>query len=209
MLINGWSLNISKDFENKIKELYKAGNITPKEKDTFNAFKEIKPEHTNVIFIGQDPYPKEGDAHGLSFSVKRDENLPASLKNIYKELKNDLGVTRKNGDLTKIANQGVLFLNTILTTEIGKPKSHHGIGWELITKEVIINISNKGNKIFVLLGKDAQELKRYINVDSNITIETSHPSPLSAYRGFMGSKIFSEINKELKLLNKKEINWNE
>ncbi len=208
MLINGWNLNISKEFENKIKELYKAGNITPEEKDIFNAFKEVKPEQTNVIFIGQDPYPKEGDAHGLSFSVKRDKNLPASLKNIYKELKNDLEVTRTNGDLRKIANQGVLFLNIILTTEIGKPKSHHGIGWEEITKDVIINISNKGNKIFVLLGKDAQELKRYINIESNVIIKTSHPSPLSAYRGFLGSGIFSKINKELKRLNKKGINWN-
>ena len=207
--INDWYLTIDDKMFKKLKEQYKTQNITPSYEDLFYAFEIVKFDDVNVIIIGQDPYPRAGDAHGLSFSVKRNTKLPPSLKNIYKELENDLGIKRINGDLTKIAKQGVLFLNMSLTTEIGKPGAHKNIGWGTTTSKIIKDLSGEKNKIFVLLGNDAQLNSKYIDKENNIIIKYPHPSPLSAYRGFLGSEIFSKINNELIVMRKNTIKWND
>ncbi len=208
MIINDWELSIDEELERKLNEEYLNNDITPEREDLFKAFELVKKEEVKVVFIGQDPYPTKGDAMGLSFSVKRDNNLPPSLKNIYKELESDLGIVRTNGDLSSIASQGVLFLNTILTTRVSKARSHNNLGWQKVTQKIIEEMSEQKNIIFVLLGKDAQKYKDIINLTENIVIETSHPSPLSAYRGFLGSKIFTQINLELSNQGKDPIDWN-
>lgn len=207
--INGWNLAIDNIFLDNIKKIYNNKNIAPNYNDIFKVFELVKPNKVKVIILGQDPYPKLGDANGIAFSVSRQENLPASLKNIYKELESDLGIKRINGNLEDIVKQGVLLLNTVLTVEVGKPKSHAKLGWQKLTDNVIQQLNEQGNKIFVFLGNDAQKYEKYITNSSNIILKTSHPSPLSVYRGFSGSNIFSQINNSLIKLNQKSINWEE
>lgn len=185
-------------------------NIYPKEEDVFNCFLYTPFYKVKIVIIGQDPYFLENQANGLAFSVNKNIKIPNSLKNIYKELKDDLGIPiSKNGFLKKWAEQGILLLNTILTVEEKKPRSHVNIGWEDFTNYIIKIISNLDNKtIFVLWGNDSLRKIRYINMKKNIIITSSHPSPLSANKGFFGSRPFSKINMQLKLLKKKEIIWN-
>ena len=133
--------------------------------------------------------------------------LPKSLKNIFKELEEDLGIYKEHGDLTSWARQGVLLLNSVLTTKIGTPEAHKDIGWQALTDEVIKKLSDKHNVIFVLMGNYAKQKKKLIDADNNFIIETPHPSPLSAYRGFFASKIFSQINSKLKIQNKESIKF--
>ena len=148
-----------------------------------------------VVIIGQDPYHGLGEAHGLSFSVKENVKMPPSLQNIFKELYNDLGIKRTKSDLTDWAKEGVLLLNSIMTVEKDKPLSHKNKGWEIFTNSVIKAINDDNNpKVFVLWGKEAQKLKEMITNDKHLIIESNHPSPLSASRGFFGSKPFSKIN---------------
>lgn len=206
--INDWTLNIDDDLYQKINNEYLTLELTPKKENLFKVYEIVKKSEVNVVFLGQDPYPKKGDANGIAFSVNRNNKLPASLRNIYKEIETDLGIKRIDGDLTNIVKQGVLFMNTVLTTEVGKARSHHNYGWQKTTNEIITDLSNKGNIIFVLLGNDAKAAKKNIDINNNIIIESSHPSPLSAYRGFLGSKIFSQINNELSKLKKPIIDWN-
>lgn len=206
-VINDWELEINDETWQKVEQEYKDKEIAPSKDELFTIFELVKPQDVKVIFLGQDPYPKKGDAHGIAFSVKRNDKLPASLRNLYKELESDLGIIRKSGNLSNVANQGILFLNTVLTVEIGKPQSHRKIGWQETTNKVISGLAQDGNKVFVLLGNDAKKYSEIIDSSTNKIITASHPSPLSAYRGFFGSKIYSNINKELTKMGKEEIDW--
>ncbi|MFV0288679.1 MAG: uracil-DNA glycosylase [Mycoplasmatales bacterium] len=207
--INDWELQVDDKFLDKIKEKYNNNNIAPAYEDIFKVFKLIKFQDVKVIILGQDPYPTQGDANGIAFSVNRQDKLPPSLKNIYKELEKDLGVVRTSGNLEDLVRQGVLLLNTVLTVEVGNAKSHAKIGWQKVTDEVIKQLNDCGEKVFVLLGNDAQKYEKHLTNSTNIILKTSHPSPLAVYRGFSGSRIFSQINASLKKLNKTKINWEE
>ena len=162
---------------------------------------------TKVVIFGQDPYFQNGVANGLAFSVNKNEPIPASLKNIYKEIENDIGPTKnKNGCLKSWAKQGVLLLNSSLTVEISKPGSHSKIGRNKFILDIIKLINNKSNIVFILWGKHSQKYSRYIN-KNHLILVAPHPSPLSAYRGFFGSKHFSRCNNYLKQNNLSEIEW--
>lgn len=189
---------------NKIKEEYKNKNIFPKEENIFRIFKEVDYNQIKVVILGQDPYHGENEADGRAFSVPNQIKTPPSLRNIFKELENDLNIKKEENDLTNWTKQGVFLLNTILTVEKDKPLSHKNIGWEIFTDEVIKKISDRENPvIFILFGKYAQSKKKIISKKHYI-IETPHPSPLSVYRGFFGSKIFSRANE---ILDKNKIEW--
>jgi uracil-DNA glycosylase len=162
-------------------------------------------ESTRVVIFGQDPYPTKGHAHGLAFSIDSSiTNLPASLRNIYKELFADLGITRTHGDLSDWADQGVMLINRVLSTEIGKSLAHEKLGWQEITERVA-QVLGERDVIAVLWGSAALPLKQFFHEQSVIT--SVHPSPLSAYRGFFGSSPFSQVNAKLRSKGLKEINW--
>ena len=162
-------------------------------------------ESTRVVIFGQDPYPTKGHAHGLAFSIDSSiTNLPASLRNIYKELFADLGITRTDGDLSDWADQGVMLINRVLSTEIGKSLAHEKLGWQEITERVA-QVLGERDVIAVLWGSAALPLKQFFHEQSVIT--SVHPSPLSAYRGFFGSSPFSQVNAMLRSKGLKEINW--
>lgn len=180
--------------------------IFPKKEDIFNAYKLTPYEDIKVVIIGQDPYHNDGQAQGLAFSVPINFKIPPSLRNIYTELKSDLDIVNVNGDLTNWANEGVFLINTILTVEKNKPLSHVKIGWDKFIIETIKEINKKDKVIFLLWGGEAKKYKKYIN-ENNFIIESAHPSPLSCYRGFWGSKPFSKINNILKDNKIKTINW--
>jgi uracil-DNA glycosylase len=194
-----------------LKQNYKNGKeIFPKPSLIFNAFNYSDFENIKVVILGQDPYHGNGQAHGLSFSVPKTVPLPPSLKNIYKELSTDLEiqVDYKNGNLEKWAKQGVFLLNSTLTVEKNKPLSHSKIGWERFTSKVIEILSKKRkNLVFILWGKHAQNKIKNINHKEHLIIESPHPSPLSSYRGFFGSKPFSKTNKYLRSKNIEEVDW--
>ena len=199
---NDWHYVLSEElnkeyFKNlleKIELKYSSKIVFPKKENIFNAFKLTSFKDVRVVMIGQDPYHGENQAHGLAFSVKNDR-LPPSLKNIFKELKSDLKIEKNSGDLTSWSKQGVLLLNTILTVEKGRPLSHKNIGWEIFTDNVIKTISlEKKGIIFVLWGNNAIEKEYLIDKNKHYVIKSSHPSPFSANKGFFGSKPFSKIN---------------
>lgn len=162
-------------------------------------------ESTRVVIFGQDPYPTKGHAHGLAFSIDSSiTNLPASLRNVYKELFADLGITRTHGDLSDWADQGVMLINRVLSTEIGKSLAHEKLGWQEITERVA-QVLGERDVIAVLWGSAALPLKPFFHEQSVIT--SVHPSPLSAYRGFFGSSPFSQVNAMLRSKGLQEINW--
>lgn len=165
--------------------------FAPNPEDVYKVF-ELPPSDVKVLIVGQDPYPTVGDAMGLAFSVKRNEKLPKSLQNIFKELHADLGINRSSGDLSDWQNQGVFLLNRYLTTPIGQPLGHQKLGWELLTDKVISHLS-KLNVVAFLMGKSAEHFAPLFSK----SVVAPHPSPLSAYRGFFGSKPFSRINSML------------
>ncbi len=204
---NGWNLEIEDELVKKLEEDYKTKDIAPNKENIFKVFNLISFKEVKVVILGQDPYPKKGDANGIAFSVDRNDKLPASLKNMYKELESDLGIKRGTGDLSSIVKQGVLLMNTVLTVEVSKANSHHKYNWQSTTDKVIKSLSDKGNIIFVLLGGNAQKKIDLIDERNNIIIKEVHPSPLSAYRGFLGSKIYTKINNSLEKLNKEKIDW--
>ena len=175
----------------------------------FSAFQHCSFQATKVVIIGQDPYHGPGQAQGLSFSVPPAFPLPPSLRNIYKELYDDLKVIRSDGDLRSWADQGVLLLNSVLTVRSGEPGSHPKKGWERFTEEVIIQLSaQKEAVVFVLWGAYAQKLARHIDVTKHIIIQAAHPSPLSANRGgFFKTKPFSKINEYLVGSGQIPIEW--
>jgi uracil-DNA glycosylase len=160
---------------------------------------------TKVVIFGQDPYPTKGHAHGLAFSVDSSVSpLPASLRNIYKELNEDLGITRSDGDLSNWVNQGVMLINRVLTTEVGQSMAHDSLGWQAVT-ETVAQILGERDVIAVLWGNYALQLKKYFPEES--VVASVHPSPLSAYRGFFGSQPFSQVNAKLVAKGYKEIIW--
>lgn len=192
----------------KINEKRKTTTIFPPQDEVFKVF-DLGIEDIKVVILGQDPYHNDGQACGLSFSVKEGIPLPKSLINIYKELYDDLGIPpRKSGDLSNWHKQGVFLLNSVLTVEKNSPASHSNIGWEDFTDYIIKEISNNcNNVVFILWGGFARSKKKLIDNKKHYIIESAHPSPLSAYRGFFGSKPFSKTNQFLKSINKKEIKW--
>ena len=163
-----------------------------------------------AVILGQDPYHGYGQAHGLCFSVQKGVKCPPSLVNIYKELKADLSIdTPNHGNLTKWAQQGVLLLNTVLTVREGQPNSHKDCGWQWFTDEVIKMLNEREKPIvFILWGGNARSKKKLIDQNKHFIIESAHPSPLSAYNGFFGSKPFSKTNELLKSVNISPIDWN-
>ena len=163
---------------------------------------------TRVLILGQDPYHKFGQANGLAFSVDRNISIPPSLKNIYLELAEDVECSNPNhGDLSFWSQQGVLLLNSLLSVEEGKPNSHQNLGWTILTDRIISKLSDRGEVIFVLWGNFAQKKMNLIDRQSNNILLAPHPSPLSSYRGFFGSRPFSEINNILLRSNKEQIDW--
>ena len=186
-------------------------SVFPEEKNVFRALELTPFESVKVVILGQDPYHGFGQAHGLSFSVQKGIPLPPSLRNIYKELQEDLGgELPTEGDLSHWAKQGVLLLNTVLTVEEGNANSHKGMGWERLTNRLIESLNElKHPVIFILWGKPAQDKEKLITNPSHVILKSPHPSPLSAYRGFFGSKPFSRINDILIQQGQIPIRWTE
>ena len=182
----------------------------PSRSHIWSALEHTPLESIRVVILGQDPYPTPGHAHGLSFSVERNVRpLPPSLQNIYKELVTDMGSDRpSHGNLVHWAKQGILLLNSVLTVEPGKPQSHAKLGWEYITDHILRLISEKGSPVlFVLWGKSAQAKKKVITSTIHRIHESAHPSPLSAHKGFFGTRPFSVINQWLEEQNLPVISW--
>ena len=185
--------------------------VFPEENNVFNALELTPFESVKVVILGQDPYHGFGQAHGLSFSVQKGTPLPPSLKNIYKELQEDIGgELPTEGDLSHWAKQGVLLLNTVLTVEEGNANSHKGKGWERLTNRFIESLNElKHPVIFILWGKPAQDKEKLITNPNHVILKAPHPSPLSAYRGFFGSKPFSRVNDILIQQGQTPIRWTE
>ena len=188
---------------------YKTRTIYPDKYDIFNALHFTPYKNIKVVILGQDPYHGPGQAHGLSFSVNPGIKTPPSLLNIYKELNSDLGCyIPNNGYLKKWADQGVLLLNTSLTVRAGEANSHKSIGWEIFTDKIISLVNEKEDPVvFLLWGNNAIKKKDLITNKRHLILTSVHPSPLSASRGFLGSKPFSKINNFLISVNKKAIDW--
>ena len=190
------------------KEILNKKNISPNQKDIFRAFEFCSFSSTKVVIFGQDPYFQNGVANGLAFSVNEGKKIPASLKNIYKEINNDIGeIKNKKGSLDDWTRQGVLLLNSSLTVEVGIPGSHSNIGWSNFICEVVKILSNKTDVVFILWGNHAKKYLKFIDANNNLILTSSHPSPLSAHRGFIGCKHFSQCNKYLINKNIKKIDW--
>lgn len=190
-----------------ITDEYANKNIFPSRDELFSALSLTPYEEVKVVIIGQDPYYNIGQANGLAFSVHKDIAIPKSLQNMYKELESDLGIINTHGDLTNWATQGVLLLNTCLSVEEGKPLSHQNKGWEIFTDKIISLLGERETPIiFILWGKKAQMKKSKIQ-KQHYVLESAHPSPLSVYRGFWGSKPFSKTNEILISLNEQPIDW--
>ncbi len=185
------------------------GKVFPKTTDVFKALHLTPYDDVKVVILGQDPYHNDGQAMGLSFSVPEGVPLPPSLLNIYKEMKTDLGVDQpKSGDLTKWAERGVLLLNSVLTVRAHQAASHQGKGWEVFTDAVLKTVNEKDEHVvFILWGGFARKKKTFIDTSKHTVIESAHPSPLSAYNGFFGSKPFSKTNVALEAHNQTPIDW--
>jgi uracil-DNA glycosylase len=183
--------------------IYPSGNLI------FNAFWQTPFNKVKVVILGQDPYHNPGQAHGLSFSVPEGTPLPPSLQNIYKEIADDIGGTPPaSGDLTHWANQGVLLLNAALTVRQNEPASHAKIGWTAFTDAVITTLSEqREGLIFLLWGKFAQDKQQLIDETKHVVLKAAHPSPLSAYKGFLGCKHFSKVNEILEARGQSPIQW--
>ncbi len=197
------------ELEQFLNQEYQQYHVYPAAKNIYNAFHYTSFEEVKVVILGQDPYHGPNQAHGLSFSVQPGVKIPPSLKNIYKELQEDLGCFIPNhGSLVEWAKQGVLLLNTVLTVREGEAHSHRGKGWEIFTDHVIHLLNEREEPIvFILWGKPAQTKIPYINTERHAILTSVHPSPLSANRGFFGSKPFSKTNDYLKKWGMTEMNW--
>lgn len=203
------NLEYAMSFCNDLFNMKSYYNILPQKEDVFRALDLVPPSDVKVVIVGQDPYHGKDQANGLAFSVNKGLPLPPSLKNIYEELESDLDIwTPRHGDLTRWAKQGVLLLNSVLTVYENQPASHYLFGWEMFTDQIIRELSkNHSNIVFVLWGKKAQSKRLLIDSTKHLIIESAHPSPLSASKGFFGSKPFSKINKYLKEIGKHPIDW--
>lgn len=192
-----------------VEKEYQEKTIYPKQENIFKAFEWTAYENVKVVILGQDPYHGANQAHGLSFSVLPGNKIPPSLRNIYQELASDLGIEPvTHGYLESWANEGVLLLNTVLTVVEGQAHSHRNQGWEIFTDQVIRELNQRKEPIvFILWGKPAQTKIKMIDQERHQIIQGPHPSPLSAYRGFFGTKPFSEANRLLRENGQKEIMW--
>lgn len=188
---------------------YKNQTIYPDMYDIFNALKYTPYENCKVVILGQDPYHGPGQAHGLSFSVRKGVAAPPSLVNIYKEIESDIGIKPpKSGDLSCWARQGVLLLNTVLTVRANVPNTHAGIGWQTLTDNIIKALNEREKPmVFLLWGANARKKKSLITNKNHLCLEAPHPSPLSSYRGFFGCKHFSKANDFLKNQGQTPIDW--
>lgn len=188
---------------------YKKFKIFPRADQVFNAFKYKDFDEIKVVILGQDPYHKENQANGLSFSVNMGEKIPISLRNIFKEMRDDIGCNIPlHGDLTSWADQGVLLLNSVLTVREGQANSHKLIGWDVFTDKIIKHLSDeRENLVFILWGNLSIKKEILININKHLILKSPHPSGLSAYRGFFSSKPFSTTNRYLKNKFLGEINW--
>jgi uracil-DNA glycosylase len=186
-----------------------ASSICPAQVDWFKALKLVDPYDVKVVIVGQDPYHGKNEANGLAFSVNKGIPIPPSLRNIFKEIEGDVGLHRASTDLSDWAKQGVLLLNSILTVNLDQPASHKGLGWEQLTDDIIASLSYKRSKlVFVLWGNFARSKKELIDqAGEHLILESTHPSPFSANRGFIGSKPFSKINTFLKSMKQQPIKW--
>ena len=205
-----YNSNISNKLDkilNKIKSISDK-KVYPSYENIFRALNLTQFKDVKVVIIGQDPYHGENEANGLAFSINKEVKITPSLRNIFKELKNDLNIDRTNTDLSSWAKQGVLLLNSVLTVEKDTPLSHSNIGWQEITNYIIKYISsNKNNVVFILWGNFAKQYKEIIDSSKRLIIESAHPSPFSANRGFFNSKPFSRTNNYLKKNNQSVIDW--
>ena len=192
-----------------VRQEYKDKTIYPKASNIFNSFNLCPFDKIKVVILGQDPYHEPNQAHGLCFSVLDPTPAPPSLKNIFKEINLDLGITPlESGDLTRWASQGVLLLNATLTVEAHKAGSHQGKGWEEFTDRVIFNLANrKSGLVFLLWGSYAQKKGEFIDQTKHLVLKSVHPSPLSAHRGFFGNHHFSQANNYLIAQGKLPIDW--
>ena len=193
----------------KVNNEYLTKNIYPPQNCVFNALKYTDFDNVKVVIIGQDPYHGKGQAHGLCFSVMKNTDIPPSLKNIYKEITNDVGgFIPDNGYLVPWAKQGVLLLNTVLTVKEGQPQSHKDIGWQQFTDAIIEQLNNeKQGIVFLLWGRNDIDKRKLIDEKKHYCLTAAHPSPLSAYNGFFGCKHFSKCNEILIKQGKTPINW--
>ncbi len=216
MINKKWDIVLANEFKQDyfrnlgifVKSEYKNKRIFPPYNNIFDALRFTDYDEVKIVILGQDPYHGLGEAHGLSFSVRKGVKMPPSLQNIFKELENDLGIRRENSDLTDWAKQGVLLLNSIMTVEQDRPLSHKNRGWEIFTDHIIQALNAREDPvIFLLWGSFARSKKELITNRHHYILESVHPSPLSANRGFFGSRPFSKINNILKQNGKKEINW--
>ena len=217
MIQNDWLAPLKPEFAKPyyaelfqfVKNEYATRQIFPPADDIFNAFYLTPLHEVKVVILGQDPYHNDGQAHGLCFSVKPDVDIPPSLVNIYQELHDDLGCyIPNNGYLTKWAKQGVLMLNTVLTVRAHQANSHRGMGWEQFT-DAAIRILNEQDRpiVFILWGSPAQKKAQMLNNPKHLILKAPHPSPLSAYRGFFGSRPFSQTNEFLVKNGLEPIDW--
>lgn len=216
MINKNWDIilkdELKKDYFKKlgvfVKNEYKNKICYPQYKDIFNALRYTDYDEVKVVILGQDPYHGEKEAHGLSFSVRDNVKRPPSLNNIFKELENDLGIKKMNNDLTNWAKQGVLLLNSIMSVVKDTPLSHKEKGWEIFTDNIIKLLNEKEEPIvFILWGGYARSKKKLITNKNHYIVESVHPSPLSAYNGFFGSRPFSKTNNFLISKNIIPIDW--
>lgn len=213
---NNWDIILKDEYEkeyfknllNYINEEYNNKTVYPLKENIFKALEYTDYNDIKVVILGQDPYHGEGEAQGLSFSIPNDIKITPSLRNIFKELKNDLNIERTNTDLSDWAKQGILLLNAILTVCKDTPLSHKDKGWEIFTDEIIKKINEREEPVvFILWGNYARSKKKLITNKNHYIIESAHPSPLSASRGFFDSKPFSKTNNILISINKESIRW--
>ncbi|GIP17203.1 uracil-DNA glycosylase [Paenibacillus montaniterrae] len=217
ILQNDWAHYLEAEFEKDyyiklrqaLKQEYSRATVYPDMYHIFNALHMTPYAETKVLILGQDPYHGPGQAHGLSFSVQEGVPFPPSLRNMLKELQDDLGIPLpKHGCLEKWAKQGVLLLNSVLTVRQGEPNSHRMLGWELFTDRVIEVLNEREQPIvFILWGRHAQDKLRMIDRDRHFVLMSPHPSPLSASRGFFGSRPYSKTNEFLRSIGQQEIDW--
>lgn len=216
MINKKWDIVLKDDFSSEyfkklgvfVKNEYNKKIIYPEYKNIFNALRYTDYDDVKVVILGQDPYHGDREAHGLSFSVKNGIPMPPSLRNIFKELKNDIDVDRTQTDLTDWAKQGVLLLNSIMTVVKDHPLSHKDKGWEIFTDHIIKYLGEREKPmVFILWGSYARSKKELVKNKNHLIIESVHPSPLSASRGFFGSKPFSKTNDFLKKNGLTEIKW--
>ena len=216
MINKKWDVVLKDEFESPyfeklgvfVKNEYRHKTIYPEYKDIFNALRYTDYDDVKVVILGQDPYHGDKEAHGLSFSVREGIPMPPSLRNIFKELKDDIGVVRTQTDLTDWAKQGVLLLNSIMTVVKDTPLSHKDKGWEIFTDNIIKKLGEREKPmVFILWGSYARSKKELIQNKNHLILESVHPSPLSASRGFFGSKPFSKANQFLEKNGMNKINW--